>query len=88
MHTEGTVVTRSDPLQVTQSLLSALHHACCWFLPGQFSAVNTSGHCVAVAGKTGLAHYTLFSRKWKLFGNETQVSDRGVRHRIHFYSDH
>ena len=28
---------------------------------------------MAVAGKTGLAHYALFNRKWKLFGNETQV---------------
>ena len=39
----------------------------------QFAAVNVTGHCVAVAGKSGLAHYALFSRKWKLFGNETQV---------------
>lgn len=28
---------------------------------------------MAVAGRTGLAHYALFTRKWKLFGNETQV---------------
>ena len=41
--------------------------------PVRFAAVNKSGHLVAVAGKTGLAHYALFSRKWKLFGNETQV---------------
>ena len=30
---------------------------------------------IAVAGRTGLAHYSLPSRKWKLFGNETQVRD-------------
>ena len=39
----------------------------------QYATVSSSGHCVAVAGKTGLAHYALFSRKWKLFGNITQV---------------
>lgn len=36
--------------------------------------MDKTGHCVAVAGKTGLAHYTLTTRKWKLFGNETQVN--------------
>lgn len=39
----------------------------------QYAAVDKSGQCVAVAGKTGLAHYTFATRKWKLFGNETQV---------------
>lgn len=28
-----------------------------------------------MAGRTGLAHYSLPSRKWKLFGNETQERD-------------
>ena len=39
----------------------------------QYAAVNSLGTCVAVAGRTGLAHYALFTRRWKLFGNETQV---------------
>lgn len=39
----------------------------------QYAAVDKTGQCVAVAGKTGLAHYTFSTRKWKLFGNETQV---------------
>ena len=42
----------------------------------QYAAIDRAGHCVAIAGKTGLAHYALFSKKWKLFGNETQVSSR------------
>ena len=42
----------------------------------KFAAVNLKGNCVAVAGKNGLAHYTINSRKWKLFGNETQVYTR------------
>ena len=28
---------------------------------------------MAIAGKFGYAIYTLHTRKWKLFGNETQV---------------
>lgn len=30
---------------------------------------------MAVAGRTGLAHYSMSNRKWKLFGNETQEKD-------------
>lgn len=41
----------------------------------QYAAVDKTGQCVAVAGKTGLAHYTFSTRKWKLFGNETQVHE-------------
>ncbi|KAL5016054.1 hypothetical protein ScPMuIL_005643 [Solemya velum] len=43
--------------------------------PIRYCAVDRAGQCVAVAGKTGLAHYALFNRKWKLFGNETQERD-------------
>nr|XP_042911879.1 guanine nucleotide exchange factor subunit Rich-like [Parasteatoda tepidariorum] len=28
-----------------------------------------------VAGRSGLAHYSLVQRRWKLFGNETQERD-------------
>ena len=28
-----------------------------------------------MAGRSGLAHYSLWSRKWKLFGNESQEKD-------------
>ena len=42
-------------------------------LPNQYAAVDTSGSYIAVAGKTGVAHYSLASRKWKLFGNVSQV---------------
>lgn len=30
---------------------------------------------MAIAGRTGLAHYSLQTRKWQLFGNETQEKD-------------
>ena len=53
----------------------------------QFTAVNQSGHLVAVAGKTGLAHYALFSRKWKVFGNETQERDMVVTGGLAWWDD-
>ncbi|KTG32257.1 hypothetical protein cypCar_00037277 [Cyprinus carpio] len=39
----------------------------------QFAAIDWSGQCVAVAGRRGIAHYSLYTRKWKLFGNVTQL---------------
>lgn len=53
----------------------------------QYAAVNTSGQCVVVAGKTGLAHYALFTRKWKLFGNETQEHDMVVTGGLTWWKD-
>uniref|UniRef100_UPI00398E6DA7 guanine nucleotide exchange factor subunit RIC1 isoform X2 n=1 Tax=Pristiophorus japonicus TaxID=55135 RepID=UPI00398E6DA7 len=41
--------------------------------PIKFAAIDRLGQCVAVAGRYGIAHYALFTRKWKLFGNITQV---------------
>ncbi|XP_011308460.1 guanine nucleotide exchange factor subunit Rich [Fopius arisanus] len=43
--------------------------------PIRYTAIDNEGLSIAVAGRTGLAHYSLQSRKWKLFGNETQEKD-------------
>lgn len=43
--------------------------------PIRYSAIDASGNNIAVAGRTGLALYSLITRKWKLFGNETQEKD-------------
>lgn len=43
--------------------------------PIRFSAIDESGDNIAVAGRTGMALYSLQTRKWKLFGNETQEKD-------------
>lgn len=43
--------------------------------PIRYSSIDSSGNNIAVAGRTGLALYSLISRKWKLFGNETQEKD-------------
>lgn len=43
--------------------------------PVRYSAIDCDGQHIAVAGRTGLAHYSMSARKWKLFGNETQEKD-------------
>ncbi|XP_070563112.1 guanine nucleotide exchange factor subunit RIC1-like isoform X2 [Ptychodera flava] len=55
--------------------------------PIKYAAVDRAGHCVAVAGKTGLAHYALFTRRWKLFGNETQEQDMVVNGGLCWWRD-
>ena len=45
----------------------------CDFLNSQSVAVDESGMYFAIAGRMGVAHYSLLSRRWKLFGNESQV---------------
>ncbi|KAK3740876.1 hypothetical protein RRG08_011338 [Elysia crispata] len=55
--------------------------------PIRYASVDRAGQCVAVAGKTGFAHYALFSRKWKLFGNETQERDMVVSGGITWWKD-
>lgn len=44
------------------------------FFVNQFSAIDKLGQNIAVVGKFGFAHYSLLTKKWKLFGNITQVS--------------
>ncbi|NXU04288.1 RIC1 protein, partial [Buphagus erythrorhynchus] len=46
--------------------------------PIRFSAIDKLGQNVAVVGKFGFAHYSLLTKKWKLFGNITQVRGYGI----------
>lgn len=43
--------------------------------PIRYSAIDAEGLHLAVAGRTGLAHYSMVTKKWKLFGNESQEKD-------------
>ncbi|XP_017769219.1 PREDICTED: guanine nucleotide exchange factor subunit Rich [Nicrophorus vespilloides] len=43
--------------------------------PIRYSAIDQDGQSMAIAGRTGLAHYSMQSRRWKLFGNESQEKD-------------
>lgn len=53
----------------------------------QYSAIDASGMNIAVAGRTGLAMYSMSLRKWKLFGNETQEKDFIVTGGILWWDD-
>uniref|UniRef100_A0A673Y0I1 Protein RIC1 homolog n=1 Tax=Salmo trutta TaxID=8032 RepID=A0A673Y0I1_SALTR len=46
--------------------------------PIRFAAIDTAGQCIAVAGRRGFAHYSMSTRKWKLFGNITQEQNMTV----------
>jgi hypothetical protein len=37
--------------------------------------MDETSEYLAVAGRTGFAHYSVSTRKWRLFGNETQEKD-------------
>jgi len=43
--------------------------------PIRYTACDSTGGWMAVAGRTGLAYYNDHNKKWKLFGNETQEKD-------------
>lgn len=43
--------------------------------PIRYAAMSSSGNWLAAAGRRGFSHYSLLSRRWKMFGNETQESD-------------
>ncbi|XP_053322022.1 guanine nucleotide exchange factor subunit RIC1 isoform X2 [Spea bombifrons] len=46
--------------------------------PIRYSAIDKGGQNVAVVGKFGFAHYSLLTKKWKLFGNITQEQNMMV----------
>uniref|UniRef100_A0A3Q3GII7 Protein RIC1 homolog n=1 Tax=Kryptolebias marmoratus TaxID=37003 RepID=A0A3Q3GII7_KRYMA len=55
--------------------------------PIRFAAIDSAGQCIAVAGRRGFAHYSLFTRKWKLFGNITQEQNMTVTGGLAWWSD-
>ncbi|XP_014677395.1 PREDICTED: RAB6A-GEF complex partner protein 1-like, partial [Priapulus caudatus] len=56
--------------------------------PIRYAAVDSSGNYAAVAGRSGFAHYALYSRKWKLFGNVTQEKDVVVTGGLTWWKDY
>ncbi|NXD44559.1 RIC1 protein, partial [Copsychus sechellarum] len=55
--------------------------------PIRFSAIDKLGQNVAVVGKFGFAHYSLLSKKWKLFGNITQEQTMMVTGGLAWWND-
>ncbi|CAG9795837.1 unnamed protein product [Diatraea saccharalis] len=66
--------------------LPATYIATNW--PLRFSAIDEEGMNVSVAGRTGLAHYSCASRRWKLFGNEAQEKDFVVTGGMLWWNDY
>lgn len=50
--------------------------------------MDDASEYIAVAGRTGFAHYSIVLRKWRLFGNETQEKDFIVTGGILWWRDH
>ncbi|NXP33243.1 RIC1 protein, partial [Leiothrix lutea] len=55
--------------------------------PIKFSAIDKLGQNVAVVGKFGFAHYSLLTKKWKLFGNITQEQTMMVTGGLAWWND-
>uniref|UniRef100_W5UAU8 Protein RIC1 homolog n=1 Tax=Ictalurus punctatus TaxID=7998 RepID=W5UAU8_ICTPU len=55
--------------------------------PIRFAAIDSAGQCLVVAGRRGFAHYSLYTRKWKLFGNITQEQSMTVTGGLTWWND-
>lgn len=55
--------------------------------PIRFSSLDKDGVNLAVAGKAGIALYSLTHNKWKLFGNEVQEKDFIVTSGLVWYNE-
>jgi hypothetical protein len=56
--------------------------------PIRYTAMDDASEHIAVAGRTGFAHYSVGLRKWRLFGNETQEKDFIVTGGLLWWRDH
>ena len=55
--------------------------------PIRFSAVDSKGAYVAIAGNFGFAHYSVATKKWKLFGNIMHERDMVVTGGLTWWKD-
>ncbi|XP_071485057.1 guanine nucleotide exchange factor subunit RIC1-like [Diadema antillarum] len=56
--------------------------------PIRHATVDRIGQCIAVSGRYGLAHCTLGSKRWKIFGNVTQEKDMSVSGGLCWWGDY
>lgn len=86
---------RDSPLPFTAALadskqwivvqIPSAYSATNW--PIRYTAINENGDKIVVAGRAGLAHYSISLHKWKLFGNETQEKDMLVTGGLLWWND-
>jgi len=55
--------------------------------PIRYAAIDGDGRYIAIAGQNGFTHYSLMTRRWKLFGNESQEKDFEVRGGLLWWND-
>lgn len=55
--------------------------------PIRFTAVDSSGTLIAIAGRSGLTYYSLLTKRWKLFVNENQEKSFEVYSSMWFHSN-
>ncbi|KAK9497227.1 hypothetical protein O3M35_004585 [Rhynocoris fuscipes] len=87
---------RDSPLSFTSSLVDSkqwivvqipsIYSATNW--PIRYTCINTIGDKISVAGRTGLAHYSMSSHKWRLFGNESEERDMIVSGGLAWWNDY
>jgi len=57
-------------------------------VPFQYTALDEAGEHLAVAGQAGLALYAMGTRRWKLFGSESQEQDTVVSGGLLWWREH
>ncbi|XP_048201934.1 guanine nucleotide exchange factor subunit RIC1 isoform X4 [Perognathus longimembris pacificus] len=72
-------------LTVNPCMISSTYLESNW--PIRFSAIDKLGQNIAVVGKFGFAHYSLLTKKWKLFGNITQEQNMIVTGGLAWWND-
>uniref|UniRef100_A0A023F237 Protein RIC1 homolog n=1 Tax=Triatoma infestans TaxID=30076 RepID=A0A023F237_TRIIF len=87
---------RDSPLSFTSSLVDSkqwvvvqipsTYSATNW--PIRYTCINSVGDKIAVAGRTGLAHFSMTSHKWRLFGNESEEHDMVVSGGLAWWNDY
>ncbi|KAL7631863.1 UNVERIFIED_CONTAM: hypothetical protein RMT77_017834 [Armadillidium vulgare] len=55
--------------------------------PIRYTCIDDEGEYIGVAGRNGVAHYSLKKRKWRLFGNENQEEDLVVTGGLLWWKD-
>lgn len=53
----------------------------------QYACIDNEGEHIAVAGITGLAHFSVLLKRWKLFGNESQVAKYSLKTILYFIEE-
>ncbi|KAJ3330555.1 hypothetical protein HDU76_005381 [Blyttiomyces sp. JEL0837] len=74
---EGFDMMSADIMQWESVQIPVMYITSNW--PIKYVSMNVEGNLVAIAGRRGLAHFNVNTKRWKLFGNEAQEQSFAVR---------